>query len=70
MGVVLEFKRPGRDFAGSDGGLLPERAPSAVASEYPLLPFFSQYRRMIFDCPIFRMETDGEYAARLKRLDL
>ena len=65
MGVVLEFKRPQRDLAGSDGGPLP-----AVAPEYPLLPFFSQYRRMIFDCPVFRMETDGEYAARLKRLEL
>lgn len=58
MGVVLPFRR--REVRSE----LPEHLAVVVATMMP-----SYLRQMVYDYPVFRMETDGEYAARLKRLE-
>lgn len=57
MGVVLPFKR-------REAPVIALRSAEPI----PLLPFLWG-RQMVYDYPVFRMETDGEYAARLKRLE-
>ncbi len=54
MGVVIQFKRPAS-------------ASASCTPSYPYVLVFPWLRQMVYDEPVFRMETDAEYVARLKQ---